>query len=316
MSLQSLFIEKWPYKVTAIVLFVLLWLNVTADQPTQDEAIATRIEFDVRDSAWAIGEAPTEVMTIFQGRSGDIIALFNAPVIRPVIENVEDSVVEVVLDVDDVEYDRSLNVLATGVSPPRVFVHLEPRRVVTLPVMPITGARPAPGFAIARVIVSPDSARLSGPASAVDPLFGIDTKRLEMGELTEGVTRLVDLQRPPGPSSLTVSPSQVSVTVEIDSLIVRRFQVTVGVVGSAASAVAVDPLVVVVEVSGAARIVATLLPTDLEVSVRLDHAPAGPEQADVSIRLPAGMNATAVAVPSRVTVTPRSTRASQEGPSK
>ena len=316
MNFQSLLMEKWPYKVAAIVLSVLLWLNVTADQPTQDESIATRIEFDLRDSAWAIGEAPDEVMTIFQGRSGDIIALFNAPVIRPVIENVEDSVVEVLLDVDDVEYDRSLNVLATAVLPPRIFVHLQTRRVVTLPVMPITGARAAPGFAIARVVVRPDSVRLNGPASAVDPVLAIATERLEMGELTAGVTRLVDLQRPPGPPSLTVSPSQVSVTVEIDSLIVRRFQVTVAVAGSAASTVAVDPSVVVVEVSGAARTVATLLPTDLEVSVRLDHAPAGPEQVDVQIRLPAGMTATAVAVPSSVSVTPRSTQDSQEGPSK
>ncbi len=315
MNVQSVLTEKWPYKVAAIVLSVLLWLNVTADQPMQDEAIATRIEFQLLDSAWAIGEAPTEVMTIFQGRSGDIIALFNAPVIRPVIASVEDSIVEVFLDVDDVEYDRSLNVLATAVSPPRVFVHLQPRRVVTLPVTPITDARAAPGFAIDRIVVRPDSVRLSGPASAVDPLFSIATERLDIGELTESTTRPIGLQRPPGPPSLEMTPAQGSVTIEVDSMIVRRFQVTVALRGNAAAAVTVDPLVVVVEVSGAARTVATLLPTDLEASVRLDGVPVGPVQVDVRIQLPDGVNATTAAVPSRVTVTPRSTREPQGGPS-
>lgn len=304
MNLQGLLTEKWPYKVAAIMLSVLLWLNVTANQPTQDQAIATRIEFQVLDSMWAIGSAPEEVTTIFQGRAGDIIALLNAPVIRVQIDNVQDSVVEVALDVDDVEYDRSLTAIATAVSPPRVFVHLEPRRVTMVPVMPITDAEPADGFAIDRIVARPDSVRLSGPASVVDPVVGIPTERLVIGEVGEDVTRLLDLQLPEGQRRLDVSPSQVSVTVALDSMIMRRFQLTVAVEGSAVGRVVVDPQVVRVEVSGAARTISNLSATDLEATVRVDEPPAGPEMAEVRVRLPPGVTAAATSTPLRVTVRP------------
>jgi YbbR domain-containing protein len=302
MNFQSLLTEKWPYKVAAIVLSILLWLNVTANQPTQDEAIRTRIEYQVLDSAWAIGEAVDEVTTIFQGRAGDIIALLNAPVIRVVIDSPADSVVEVSLNVDDVVYDRSLNAIATAVSPARVFVHLEPRRVVTVPVMSITDARAAPGYAIDQIVVRPESVTVSGPASIVDPVIGIPTERLVVGEVNESVTRLLGLQPPAGSRGLEITPSQVSMTVEVDTMIVRRFQVTVSVQGDAASGVVVDPQVVRVDVSGAARTVATLAPTDLQASVRVDEAPTGSETAVVSVRLPDGVDAQAVSTPARVTV--------------
>lgn len=305
MDLQALFTEKWPYKVAAIVLSVLVWLNVTANRETQDQDITTRLEYEVRDSAWAIGSAQTEVTTVFQGRSGDIIALFNEPVIRVVIESVEDPLVQVELDVDDVEYDRTLSVRATSVSPSRVTVHLEPRLVRTVPVLPMTDASPSAGYAIDRTVVQPDSVVISGPASAVENVVAIPTERLELGELSESVTRPAALQ-PPESARVDLSPSGVSLTVEVDSMIVRRFQVRVAASGDAAAGASVDPAVVRVDVSGAARTVAGLDPTDLVASVRIDGPLTAPIEVPVQVRLPAGVNARAAAAPAVVTVTPAS----------
>ena len=305
MDLQSLFTEKWPYKVAAIVLSVLVWLNVTSNRETQDQGITTRLEFEVRDTAWAISRAPTEVLTVFQGRSGDIIALFNEPVIRSVIESAQDSIVQIELNVDDVEYDRTLNVRATAVSPPRVTVHLEPRIVRRVPVIPMTDASPASGHAIDRTFVQPDSVEISGPASVVGPIVAIPTERLEVGQLSEGVTRPAALQPPEGPPGLVIRPSRVSLTVDVDSVAVRRFQVRVVLSGAGSGGVSVEPTVVRVDVTGAARTVSALDPMDLVASVRVDDVPSGVSSRPVQIRLPAGVNARAVSTPAEVTVTAR-----------
>jgi YbbR domain-containing protein len=305
-DLQALFTEKWPYKVAAIVLSVLVWLNVTANRETQDQDITTRLEYEVRDSAWAIGTAQTEVTTVFQGRSGDIIALFNEPVIRVVIESVEDSLVQVELDVDDVEYDRTLSVRATSVLPSRVTVHLEPRLVRTVPVLPMTDASPSAGYAIDRTVVQPDSVVLSGPASAVENVVAIPTERLELGELSESVTRPAALQPPASARGVDLRPSGVSLTVEVDSMIVRRFQVRIVASGDAAAGASVDPAVVRVDISGAARTVAGLDPTDLVASVRIDGPLTAPIEVPVQVRLPAGVNARAAAAPAVVIVSPAS----------
>ncbi|MDX1393973.1 MAG: CdaR family protein [Gemmatimonadota bacterium] len=313
MSLHSLFTEKWPYKVAAIVLSVLLWLNVTADQPTQDQAIATRLEFEVRDTAWAILDAPEEVTTIFQGRSGDIIALLNVPVIRTVIDAVQDSVVEVQLDVNDVEFDRSLNARATAVTPPRVTVRLEPRRSVMVPVIPLADTSAAEGFAIYRLTARPESVRLIGPASVVDPVMGVATERVELQDARESRTRLVDLIPPEAAGTLTVTPMQVSLSVDVDSVIVRRFQVRVAVLGDGAGQVDVDPPVVRVEVRGAARAVQALTPTDLEASVRVAGVPSAPRTAPILIAVPSDTRVTAVSDPASVTIRPRGT-GTEDGP--
>jgi len=305
-DLQSMFMEKWPYKIAAIVLSVLVWLNVTANRETQGRPISTRLEVEVQDSAWAISDVQAEVTTIFQGRSGDIVALMNAPVLRASIESVEDSIVELTLDVEDVEYDRSLSVLATSVSPPRVSVRLEPRVVRMVPVLPMNEATPEDGFAVARTLVLPDSIRLSGPASAVEPVVAVATERLDLGQIRETVTRTVGLQAPEGPPSMTLQPEQVTLTVEVDSLIVRRFQLTVLIAGDGAAGVAVDPPVVVVDVTGAARIVASLAAADLSATVRIAGTLTAPQTSPVQIRLPAGVNVRAIAQPAEVTVTPPS----------
>ena len=304
MNLQSLLMEKWPYKIAAIVLSVLVWLNVTANRETQGQAITTRLEVEVRDTAWAIAQAPTEVTTMFQGRSGDIVALLNAPVLRATIDSPQDSVVELSLSVDDVEYDRSLSVLATSVSPPRVFVHLEPRLVRKVPVLAMTDATAGAGLAIHGTRALPDSVTVSGPASAVEAIVAVATERLELGEIRQGVSRTVGLQRPDAPPSLRIEPQQVSLTVEVDSVIVRRFQLTVQAAGATAGAVSFEPQVVVVVVTGAAGTVSTLTPTDLAATVSLDRPFATPERRPVRVALPPGLRATVVADPDSVLVRP------------
>jgi len=286
-SLSSALLENWPYKVAAIVLSILLWLNVTADVERQDQGIETRLEFDVNDPAWAIARAPAEVTTYFQGRRGAIIALRNQPVIRTVLEEVDDSIVEVTLDPGDVEFDRSLAARATAVSPPRVMVYLEPRESRSVPVVPTSDVRAANGLVLRDVVVRPGSVTVSGPRSAVSRITEVHTERLEVGEIDESITRLAGLDPPPGAQMLEFDPDRVSVAFDLDSLLARRYQLTVTAEGEGARLVTLDPPVVLVTVTGPASVVSGLAASDLSASVQ--------------VQLPAGIEARAEATPARVT---------------
>lgn len=304
MTFPAVITDNWPYKVAAVSLSVVLWLNVTAGQERVDVPISTRIEFEVLDSLWSIRDAPTEVITIFTGRRGDIIALFDRPVIRRVIEAVDDSIVEVTLDVDDVEFDRTLSVIATAISPPRLVLHMEPRAGHAVPVVPISDATAAPGYVIDRMTVEPESVTVFGPASVVERLSEVLTERIEVGELDQRLTRPANLVISGDLVNLEVVPSRVSVAFEVDPVLTRRFQVTVKAVGTAASSVTLDPSVVRVNVTGGATTIRGLTPTDLLATVQVDSAFSSPLRLPVRVVVPAGVNARATPDPTSVTARP------------
>jgi len=304
MNFPQLITRNWPYKVAAVSLSVLLWLNVTADQERVDQPISTRIEFEVRDSLWSIRDAPTEVTTIFTGRRGDIIALFDQPVIRRVIDTVDDSIIDVTLDVDDVEFDRTLSVIATAISPPRLVLHMEPRASHVVRVVPVSDAMPAAGYVIERTTVEPGSVTVFGPASVVQRLSEISTEAIEVGQLDQRLTRPADLVFSDDLANLEVVPSRVSVSFDVDSVMTRRFQVTVTAVGPAASSVTLDPSVVRVDVTGGAVRVRALTPTDLIATVEVDRILEAPLEFPVHVLVPPHVDVRTTPDPAVVTARP------------
>lgn len=304
MSLRSALLDKWPYKVAAVVLSILLWLNVTADQQRQDQPMRTRVEFEVADTMWSLREAPSEVSTVFQGRQGDLIAMFNQPVIRRVIDPVTDSVMQVELGVEDVSFDRSLSVRPTAVVPERVTIHLERRRDRRVPVVARAGARAAPGHVIARTQVEPDSVTLHGPASVIDRVLQVETAPLQLGELRTSASRQAGLVLPSDIGSVSLTPGTVLVSVEVDSLLARQLEVPVRAVGEGASAVTLEPARVRVTVTGPAAAVGSLTAADLVATVRVDVVPAEERTFEVDVQLPAGLSATPAVEPARVRARP------------
>jgi len=298
-NFRSALLDKWPYKLTAVVLSILLWLNVTADQERQDQPMRTRVEFEVSDTAWALREAPSEVRTVFQGRQGDLIAMVN-PVLRKVIDPVTDSIMEVELTVDDVSFDRSLSVRPTSVVPQRVTVHLERRVDRRVPVVARAGAHAAEGFVISRTVVQPDSVTLYGPSTVLDRVLQVETAPLQLGELRASTSRQTDLVLPEDLASIDIVPGTALVSIEVDSLIARRLQVPVRAVGAGADAVTLDPSRVWVTVTGAASAVGSLTAADLVATVRIDVVPAEERTFEVGVQLPAGLSATRAVQPPRV----------------
>lgn len=304
MSLRAAILENWPYKAAAVTLSVLLWFNVTADQERSDQSVATRLEFVVSDTLWTLREAPTQVTTTFQGRRGDIIALFGQPIIHKAIDGVPDSLMEIELSPADVMYDRTLNVRPTAVSPSRVTLRFERREERTVAVVPITSIVLAEGFVRDRLLVEPESVTVRGGASALQAVGTLQTERLVIDAADTTVTRQLDIQIPAELEGVQVDPPWVLVTVEIDSLVERALVVAVRAIGAGARGVVLSPDSVEVRVRGARHIVAALTPADVRATVRIDDDLAERQTYRIALDLPPGLAATATAFPPRVTAGP------------
>ena len=274
MDFKSVFTSNWPYKLAAVVLSVLLWLTVSADAEIAEQPVPTLLEIQVSDSAWSLREVrPAEITTTFRGGRNQVFAArFEEPVIRKVIDQVEDTVVQVPLSTSEVIYNRQLGVAPVGVSPQAVSVYLEERVSKRVAVAGRTDATAAPGVLVVGMQVAPDSVWLQGPASFVNQISEVTTATLEVGAVATRVTRQLEIALPPDLTGLSVEPATVIATVEVDSLRTRLFASEVITTGPRALMAAVDPPTVTVVLTGPAAIVDGLDPADVRVTVEIPNS--------------------------------------------
>lgn len=323
MNWKAAFTENWPYKVAALVLAVLLWFNVSADQERPDQPVPTRLEFQIRDSAWVPVQwtsplepgwrngLPSEARAVFSGARGGFFGFIgDRPVIPVTIEEVTGPEMRIGLQPGMVRYDPDTNLNPIAVRPDEVTLRFE--RVVEkrVPVTVDLRASAAPGFTIVGgPALERDSVRVRGAASDVESLTHVRTESISLDGLRETVTRQLPLQAPSGRSTIRVSPSQVLATFTVDSLVERRFTVRVASPEGSTSPTFTPPDVSV-SVRGARSVLEGLEADDIRAFVELprgaDGRPRiqGEVRLPVDIRLPEGLSATATAEPPSVTAAP------------
>jgi len=304
-NVESFLRDNWPYKLAAIFIAFLLWLDLTAGE-RQSQEITTRLIIEVQDSAWVLVDAPDEVNTTFQGRNRDLLALITGdPEVRIGIREVTGSVMRVALDPDQVVYDRALGARATLVVPTSVelgFEQLTERRV---PVVPDMVTVPAMGFTVMRpLLVEPDSVTVRGGVSDVEPIRQVVTRRVSLEDLRHAVMRDVPLEIPVGARSIALDPPSVLVTVPVDSLVVREIRLPVRATGAAADRVLIQPDSVDVVVRGASKAVQRQIDSITWAIVRVETIPSGPQLTPVELDMATGGFVSAAARPEEVTVRP------------
>lgn len=305
MNWQSIVRDHWPYKLAAFFIVFLLWLDLTSGE-RQSQEVVTRLVIDVQDSAWVLIEAPEEVITTFQGRNRDLMAVISEdPEVRVAVREVSAPVMRVALEADQVVYDRELGVRATLVSPQSVELQFEELTERRVPVVPNVLTVPAMGFTVMRpLLVEPDSVTVRGGASHVESIRQVATRQVSLEELRHSVMRDIPLEAPAGAPEIELVPPSVLVTVPVDSLVVRQVRVPVRAPRALRGAVRFQPDSVDVVVRGAAGAVQRQLDAMTEVTVRLESIPGGPSLVPVVVDLAVEGFVSASPRPEEVTVRP------------
>lgn len=268
MDWRAAFLENWPYKVTAFVLALLLWVTVSGEE-RQEQPVPTQVRWELADTTWALVEAPREVETVFQGRIADIMALAgDRPVIRYRIESVADSTVEVNLRSDMVEYGAVQGVRPIRVQPSEVELRLESRYSARVPVRPSLDVSAAEGYElVGPPRIQPDSVTLTGPRSEVRSITSVTTESVAISALTASTRRNLRVRLPGNPRNVEADPPIVLASVRVDSLVRRSFRLAVEVRGDREGTFALDPDSVSVELRGPARVIQRLTPDSVAAYV-------------------------------------------------
>ncbi|MFO7586699.1 MAG: CdaR family protein [Gemmatimonadota bacterium] len=304
MNLRSALVKNWGYKLAALVIVSLLWLNLTADE-RQAQPVTTLLRVEVLDSAWVLVDVPADVSTTFQGRNRELLnLLIEKPELTVVIDSVLEPSMTVDLEPSRVRYNRDLDVRPVTVVPSAIRLRFEHRAESRVPVVAELEAVPASGFTVLRpYVVSPDSVTIRGPASEVERIGRVATRRIRLEELAYPVIRDLPVELPAGSRAVSVEPTSVLVTVDVDSLAIRRIRLPVRVVGAGSDRVRASPDSADVVLRGAASAVRRQVAKLRSVDAQLSARPSGPVRVPLRVDL-AETGLSVRLTPAEVTVSP------------
>jgi YbbR domain-containing protein len=305
MNWRAAVLDNWAYKIAALLVVSLLWINITAEQ-RQAQDVATLLEFEVTDSAWVLVDAPTEVRTTFQGRNRELLGLLlNEPVIRIAVSEVTGPTMRVPLDADLVSFDNDLGVRPTLVVPMSVELRFERMTERRVAVVVDIETVPAMGYTVLRpLLVEPDSVTVRGAASQIDRVLQVATRRVTLNELEHPVMRDLPLELPAGVEDVVLEPRSVLVTVPVDSLVVRRVRLPVEAVGEGVAGISISPDSVDAVVRGAWSSVQTQLESMRSAVVRVVEPPESERVMGVQVELVRAGFVSVTMQPAQVTIGP------------
>jgi len=155
-ALRTAFVERLALKAAAIFFALVLWMVVSAEEPT-DEVIPIRFAPVVDSGVVIVGPLPT-VRALVLGRGRELLKLYTAaPVIVRHIQGSENETVSLELGPADVDLPAGVNAVVRDVRPRHVTLRL--RRIEPEPTA-LDGA--AADSAVPRdTMHAPDSAKLS-----------------------------------------------------------------------------------------------------------------------------------------------------------
>ena len=124
--LHGIFLERLPLKAAAIFFALVLWMVVSAEEPT-DEVIPIRFAPVVDSGVAIVGPLPV-VRALVLGRGRELLKLYTAPpVIVRHIQGIESETVSLDLGPADVDLPAGVNAVVRDVRPRHVTLRL--RRV-------------------------------------------------------------------------------------------------------------------------------------------------------------------------------------------
>src|SRR5688500_14032773 len=211
--LRAAFTERLGYKAAALFFAVVLWLVVSAEEPSE-ELVPVRLEADF-DTTRSLTVSPPVIRALVAGRARDLIKLYDTPPVvrRTITDDAPDSVA-VELTPTDVYVPPDVDAIVRDVQP-RSFVlvfDVTASRQVPIKnevrVQPDSGGRNIP--TVVRII--PESVIVTGPRRVVSRLASVSTK-----DGTVAVSDSADFMIPLAVASLgnavTVRPPEVRLSV-------------------------------------------------------------------------------------------------------
>jgi len=213
-------VTNWPIKLMALVLAVVLWAVVTAEETTT-QLVPVVLEIDAPEGRTMAGDLPP-VQARFRGTLRELLKLYeNPPIIHKDVPATAGASRSILLSTADLRLVEDAAVDALEVLPESVTVELDDIHTKEVPVVSRVDFRTDPGFEVfGPAQVLPRMVTLKGPEVLVSPLQTAATIRIERSGLREPTEYTVDIDTS-GFGLVSVEPAAVRVIADIGEVSTR-----------------------------------------------------------------------------------------------
>jgi YbbR domain-containing protein len=211
-SWKRFFFHNWHLKLFSLLLASMLWITI-ARESTSEVAIEVPLEYqNVPPNTEVISETTNAVEVRLRGPA-TLIKEISARDISTTIDLAGSAQGESKVFPLTTRHVRApFGIEVIGVIPARVHVALEQHISAQLRIAPTISGKPAPGFEVSKILVTPESIRVEGPASHVRSLKEATTTPVDLSGKRATVRQAVDLDVA---DSLVRVPQTESVVVEV-----------------------------------------------------------------------------------------------------
>lgn len=212
--LRAALTERLGYKVAAVFFAVVLWLVVSAEEPSQ-ELVPVRFETSFDTARILTGPTPV-VRALVAGRARDLLKLYDSPpVVRRVITDDAPDSVALELRPEDVYLPPDVDAIVRDVQPRSVVLVFDVMASRRLPV--VSGIRVVPDSGAGDKVTSmtqldPESVVVSGPRRLVSQLASVSTTQQTV-TVRDSARFLIPLDLTRLGGSVKVRPTEVNVSV-------------------------------------------------------------------------------------------------------
>ncbi len=210
-SPRDLLLRNWPLKTAALVLAVLLWILVSAEETTS-QLVRVPVQLEVPPGL-ALAKPAPEVRALITGPGRELIKLYSTPPVIRVTVPVGAQPPRWRFDATPAVIQLPANVKVTvqDVEPRYVDITLDRHFSRDVPVALRAVIEPESGYVATRHTLSPSTVRVGGARALVLGLDSFPTELIEARGVTSTFERSVPLDTV-GRSLLTVSPREVRLT--------------------------------------------------------------------------------------------------------
>jgi len=175
--LRAAFTERLGYKAAALFFALVLWLVVSAEEPSE-ELVPVRLEADF-DSSRSLAAAPPVIRALVAGRARDLIKLYDTPpVVRRTITDDEPDSVAVELTPADVYVPPDVDAIVRDVQPRSFVLVFDVTASRQVPIKNEVRVEPdsSGGDTPPVVRIVPESAIVTGPRRVISKVASVSTK--------------------------------------------------------------------------------------------------------------------------------------------
>lgn len=202
-------------KLVALLLAIFSWYGIKGVLSHETELSEIPINVRINED-WAITDLSSKIVTLyFTGAQSDLMQLNKDNVSVSIDLRNTETVGERWVNLGPENIVAPRNVRLELIQPARIFVDLDERISMQLPVkIEMSGVIPE-GYEVQRYAAEPAVARISGPKSEVESLSYVSTKNLDMGGRRKSFREWIELSLPGALNDVSFEPERVAVEVVI-----------------------------------------------------------------------------------------------------